>query len=160
MAAMRCAFSQSTRAAVIAALAATSVALSPVSAAVIPLGFDTSDPGGPGARLAAPSLLTTMSGEWIGHDAGGHDVRLELHVAGDALAGSATLVGVLPDATARQWPVAQIALAGRTLVFSVRSKPCEKKSTYAVLTIVSPESARLDLETSTRPISFTLSKIG
>jgi len=155
---MRSAFSQSTRAGVFAALAATSVTLSPVSAAVIPLGFDTRDSGGPGARLETPSLLTAMSGEWIGHDAGGHDVRLELHVTGDALAGSATLVGVLPDATSRHWPVAQIALAGRTLVFSVRSKPCEKNSTYAVLTIVSPESARLDLETSTRPISFTLSK--
>jgi hypothetical protein len=29
-----------------------------------------------------------------------------------------------------------------------------------VLTIVSPESAQLDLETGSRPITFTLSKVG
>ena len=154
----RSAFGQSARVSVIATLAAA-VCLTPLSAAVIPLGFDKTEAGGPGASLPGPSLLTAMSGQWIGHDAGGRDVKLDLHVSGGAIAGSATLVGVVPEAASRQWPVAQVALAGRTLVFSVHPTPCDRKATYAVLTIVSPASARLDLETSSRPISFTLSKI-
>jgi hypothetical protein len=101
-----------------------------------------------------------MSGQWVGKDAGGHDVKLELHVAGNAIAGSATLAGAMPDGAAPQLPVAQVALAGRTLVFAVRPRTCGNRATYAVLTIVSPQSAQLDLETSSRPITFKLSKIG
>ena len=46
------------------------------------------------------------------------------------------------------------------LVFAVRPRPCDNRATYAVLTIVSPQSAQLDLETSSRPITFKLSKVG
>jgi hypothetical protein len=149
-------YERSFRAGAIATLA-LGVLLAPCAAAVIPLGFDKTEIGG---LVPTGSVLTTMSGQWVGHDAGGHDVKLELHVAGGAIAGSATLGGLTPNASAQPSKVAQVALAGRTLVFSVQSKPCDKKTTYAVLTIVSPESARLDLETSSRPITFTLSKIG
>jgi hypothetical protein len=101
-----------------------------------------------------------MSGQGVGKDAGGHDVKLELHVAGNAIAGSATLAGAMPDSATAQLPVAQVALAGRTLVFAVRPRSCDNRATYAVLTIVSPQSAQLDLETSSRPITFKLSKVG
>jgi hypothetical protein len=101
-----------------------------------------------------------MSGQWVGKDAVGRDVKLELHVAGNAIAGSATLAGAMPDSAAAQLPVAQVALAGRTLVFAVRPRPCDNRATYAVLTIMSPQSAQLDLETSSRPITFKLSKVG
>jgi len=134
--------------------------LVPVSAAVIPLGFDKQDVGGPAAGLPAASPLDEMSGQWVGKDAGGRDVKLELHVTGNAIAGSATLAGAMPDSAAAQLRVAQVALAGRTLVFAVGPRPCGNKATYAVLTIVSPESAQLDLETGSRPITFTLSKVG
>lgn len=134
--------------------------LAPLSAAVIPLGLDKQEVGGPGARLPGDSPLSEMSGRWVGKDAGGHDVKLELHVAGNAIAGSAILAGAMPDSAAAQLPVAQVALAGRTLVFAVRPRQCDNRATYAVLTIVSPQSAQLDLETSSRPITFKLSKVG
>ena len=98
------------------AAVAAGACLAPVSAAVIPLGFDKQEVGGPGARL--------------------------------------------PDSAAAQLPVAQVVLAGRTLVFAVRTRACDNRATYAVLTIVSPQSAQLDLETSSRPITFKLSKVG
>ena len=142
------------------AAVAAGACLAPVSAAVIPLGFDKQEVGGPGARLPDASPLNEMSGQWVGKDASGRDVKLELHVAGDAIAGSATLAGAMPDSAAAQLPVAQVALAGRTLVFAVRTRACDNRATYAVLTIVSPQSAQLDLETSSRPITFKLSKVG
>ena len=144
----------------LAAAVAAGACLAPLSAAVIPLGFDKQEAGGPGARLPDVSPLNEMSGQWVGKDAGGRDVKLELHVAGNAIAGSATLAGAMPDSAAAQLPVAQVALAGRTLVFAVGPRRCDNKATYAVLTIVSPESAQLDLETSSRPITFKLSKVG
>jgi hypothetical protein len=144
----------------LAAAVAAGACLAPVSAAVIPLGFDKREAGGPGAGLSDASPLDEMSGQWIGKDAGGRDVKLELHVAGNAIAGSATLAGATPDSAAAHLHVAQVALAGRTLVFAVGPRPCENKATYAVLTIVSPESAQLDMETSSRPITFKLSKVG
>jgi hypothetical protein len=128
-------------------------------AAVIPLGFDKQELGGPGARVPEISPLVEMSGQWVGKDAGGRDVKLDLHVAGNAIAGSAVLSGAAPDSAVAQLPVSQVALAGRTLVIVLRPKRCDEKTTYAVLTIVSPESARLDVETSTRPITVTLSKV-
>jgi hypothetical protein len=142
------------------AAVAAGACLAPVSAAVIPLGFDKQDVGGPGARLPDASPLNEMSGHWVGKDASGRDVKLELHVAGDAIAGSATLAGAMPNSAAAQLPVAQVALAGRTLVFAVRQRACDNRATYAVLTIFSPQSAQLDLETSSRPITFKLSKVG
>ena len=101
------------------AAVAAGACLAPLSAAVIPLGFDKQEVGGPGARLPDASPLNEMSGQWVGKDAGGRDVKLELHVAGNAIAGSATLAGAMPDSAAAQLPVAQVALAGRTLVFAV-----------------------------------------
>lgn len=159
MSASRQRLSRPARIGLVAAIAA-GACLASASAAVIPLGFDQQGIGGPGAHLPAASPLTEISGQWVGKDAGGHDVKLELRVAGNAITGSAMLAGAGPESADGQMPVAQVALAGRTLVFSVRRKPCDDKATYAVLTIVSPESARLDLETSTRPITFRLSKVG
>ena len=143
----------------LAAAAAAGACLAPVWAAVIPLGLDKQEIGGP-VRLQGASPLVEMSGRWVGKDAGGRDVKLDLHVAGNGIAGSATLAGAVSGSAAGQLPVAQVAIAGRTLVFAVHPRPCDEKATYAVLTIVSPESARLDLETSTRPISVALSKVG
>ena len=159
MSASRLFLGRPARIGLVAAVAA-GACLAPVSAAVIPLGFDKQEVGGPGARLPGASPLNEMSGQWVGKDAGGRDVKLELHVSGNGIAGSATLAGAMPDSAAAQLPVAQVALAGRTLVFVVRPRPCDKHATYAVLTIVSPQSAQLDLETSSRPITFKLSKVG
>ena len=115
------------------AAVAAGACLAPVSAAVIPLGFDKQEVGGPGARLPDASPLNEMSGQWVGKDASGRDVKLELHVAGDAIAGSATLAGAMPDSAAAQLPVAQVALAGRTLVFAVRPRACDNRDSPTAL---------------------------
>ncbi len=133
----------------------------PVTAAVLPLTIDHGDvPTGPSAGVLSPKVPAVASGKWIGRVPSGADVLLELHGVEGIIAGHATLRGVLPNASSSPLEVAQVSMTDHTLVFSVRTGPCEKARRYGILTMMSADSARLDLEGVTAPITLTLSKVG
>ncbi len=133
----------------------------PVAAAVLPLTIDHGEvTTGPSAGVLSPRVPAVASGRWIGRVPSGADILLDLHGVAGTIAGHATLRGLLPNASSSPLEVAQVSVTDHTLVFSVRTGPCEKARRYGVLTMMSADSARLDLEGVAAPITLTLSKVG
>jgi hypothetical protein len=136
-------------------------AASPASAAVVPVlddGLAASAGGGPRAALLAQTLLTMMTGKWTGQTGGGHNLNLVLRVEGGVLVG--TVTGLGSEASDIPLPLTRLMLSGRTMVFSVKAKACTNPATYGVLTFVSGQSARLDLQSGAAPFSVKLTKVG
>jgi hypothetical protein len=137
---------------------ATGVALH-AHAAVLPLSYDAfSELGARAGVLAEP--VATLAGKWIGRTESGKPVSIVLQVDGRAVAGAATLDGVVPNAEAGPRPLVTPTLNGRRMAFAVRPGPCAKALTHGVVTFVSGEAAQLDLLAGRAPISIRLQKVG
>ncbi len=99
-----------------------------------------------------------MPGTWVGHTRCGRDVKFDLRLTDDGVAGLASLAGLVPDAST-PLTVAPLSISGRTLVFRVKACPRGRGATYGTLTLVSEDSARLDLQSDDSPISLVLTKV-
>ena len=132
--------------------------LSP-KAAVLPLTTDLrTNAAGPQSTILPPDAYLTLPGTWIGHTRGGGEVKFDLRLTDDGVAGLATLAGLVPDASS-PLTVASLSISGRTLVFRVKACPRGRDATYGILTLVSEDSARLDLQSDNSPISLVLTKV-
>jgi len=130
-----------------------------VRAAVLPLttGLRT-DATGPQSALIPPDAYLTLPGTWVGHTRCGHDVKFDLRLTDNGVAGLASLADLVPDAST-PLTVASLSFSGRSLVFRVKACPLARDATYGILTIVSDGSARLDLQSDRSPISLVLTKV-
>ena len=73
--------------------------LSP-KAAVLPLTTDLrTNTAGPQSTILPPDAYLTLPGTWIGHTRCGHDVKFDLRLTEDGVAGLASLAGLVPDAS-------------------------------------------------------------
>jgi hypothetical protein len=130
-----------------------------VKAAVLPLAYDLrTEATGPQSTLRPPDAYFTLPGTWIGHTRCGRDVKFDLRLTEDGVAGLASLAGLVPDASA-PLTLAPLSFSGRTLVFRVKACPRGREATYGILTLVSEGSARLDLQSEHSPISVVLTKV-
>jgi hypothetical protein len=139
-----------------------SVALQ-ASAAVLPLvddGLSSGSGGGLRGALLAEAMLGNIAGQWSGKTSAGRVVTLVLQVKLGTVSGNVMLAGVLPDATGMPLPLKRATLSGRTIIFSVQGKECDKATAHGSLTFVSGGSAQLDLQAGATPIRVTLSKVG
>jgi hypothetical protein len=129
-------------------------------AAVLPLTSDlpADSMAGPRAGLLPSSPYEPVAGSWIGHTASGRDVRFELKITGDGISGSASLPDLVPD-EGTPLPVTSLSLTERVLVFRLKPRPCGADAAYGILTFVSADSARLDLQSGKTPVTLLLSKI-
>jgi hypothetical protein len=131
-----------------------------VKAAVLPLNTDLrTDSTGPQASLLPPNAYNSLPGTWVGHTRCGHDVKFDLKVTDSGVAGLATLAGLVADGSA-PLTVSPLSVSGRTLVFRIKACPHGHDATYGILTLVSADSARLDLQSDSSPISVVLTKVG
>lgn len=131
-----------------------------VSAAVLPLTSDVRpDTTGPQASLLPPDAYNTLPGTWVGHTRCGRDVKFDLRLTDAGVGGLASLAGLLPEAST-PLTVAPLSVSGRTLVFRVKVCPRGRDTRFGILTIVSADSARLDLQSDNSPISVVLTKVG
>lgn len=131
-----------------------------VKAAVLPLNTDLhADSTGPQSSLLPPDAYNTLPGTWIGHTRCGRDVKFDLRATDGGVAGLATLAGLVPDAST-PLTVSPLSVSGRTLVFRIKACPLGRDATYGILTLVSADSARLDLQSDRSPISVVLTKVG
>lgn len=126
-------------------------------AAVLPLADDPLIASRP--DLQTPTM-TTVAGEWVGRTDTGHLVSLVLRVDHGAVAGAATLDGVVPDAKAGPRPLVTPVVKGRRMAFAVRPGPCARSLARGVVTFVSDAAAELDLRAGPTPITIRLSKVG
>lgn len=130
-----------------------------VRAAVLPLMNDVRpDASGPQATLVPPDAYNSLPGTWVGHTRCGHDVKFDLRVTDNGVAGLVSLAGLVPDASS-PLTLAPLSVSGRTLVFRVKACPKGRDATYGILTLVSDSSARLDLQSEQSPISVVLTKV-
>ena len=130
-----------------------------VNAAILPLTTDLrTDATGPQSTLLPPDASVSLPGTWVGRTRCGHDVKFDLRLTDDGVAGLASLAGLLPDASTPV-AVAPLSMSGRTLVFRVKACPRGRGATYGILTLVSEDSARLDLQSDNAPISLVLTKV-
>jgi hypothetical protein len=131
-----------------------------VSAAVLPLTNDVrADATGPQSSLLPLDAYNALPGTWVGHTRCGHDVKFDLRVTDAGVAGLVSLAGLVPDAST-PLTLAPLSVSGRTLVFRVKACPSGRDATYGILTLVSQDSARLDLQSDSSPISVVLTKVG
>lgn len=132
-----------------------------LSAAVLPLSTDGPPEvaTGPNAGIFPSAGYGAVAGAWIGHTATGRDVRFDLTFTEAGLSGSASLSDLLPGGSAA-FPVTSLSLTERTLVFRLKTTKCPREARYGILTFVSADSARLDLQSENAPVSLLLSKIG
>jgi hypothetical protein len=131
-----------------------------LNAAVLPLSLDLkTDTTGPEAGLLPPDVYVTLPGRWVGHTRCGRDVKFDLRVSDGSVAGNASLPGLVTEASA-PLPMAALSVSGRTLVFRVTARACGREATYGVLTFESANSARLDLQSESSPITVVLTKVG
>jgi hypothetical protein len=129
-------------------------------AAVLPLSLEHSaEMTGPEATLVPQNVYVTLVGTWVGHTRCGGDVKVDLRVKDGDVAGSAVLKGLVAEGSA-PLPLAPLALSDRRLVFRVKAHPCGRDATYGILTFVSADSARLDLQSERSPITVVLTKVG
>lgn len=130
-----------------------------VRAAVLPLMNDVrTEASGPQATLMPPDAYNSLPGTWVGHTRCGRDVKFDLRVTDNGVAGLVSLAGLVPDASA-PLTLAPLSVSGRTLVFRVKACPNGREATYGILTLVSESSARLDLQSDQSPISVVLTKV-
>lgn len=130
-----------------------------VNAAVLPLTTDSrTEATGPQSTLRPPDAYLTLPGTWIGHTRCGRDVKFDLRLTDDGVAGLASLAGLVPDAST-PLTVAPLSFSGGTLVFRVKACPRGRDATYGILTLVSDGSARLDLQSDASQISVVLTKV-
>ena len=130
-----------------------------VNAVILPLTTDLrTDATGPQSTLLPPDASVSLPGTWVGRTRCGHDVKFDLRLTDDGVAGLASLAGLLPDASTPV-AVAPLSMSGRTLVFRVKACPRGRGATYGILTLVSEDSARLDLQSDNAPISLVLTKV-
>jgi len=130
-----------------------------LEAAVLPLTTDLrADATGPQSTLVPADAYRTLPGTWVGHTRCGRDVKFDLRLTDDGVAGLASLAGLVPDAST-PLTVAPLSISGRTLVFRVKACPRGRGATYGILTLVSEGSARLDLQSDDSPISLVLTKV-
>jgi hypothetical protein len=128
-------------------------------AAVLPLADDPLAQGSMRAGLlTAP--MAALAGQWVGRTASGRVVSLVLRVDRGAVAGDATLDGVVANAKAGPRPLVTPTMSGRTMAFAVQPGPCAKALTRGIVTFESGASAQLDLHAGPTPISIRLSKVG
>jgi hypothetical protein len=127
--------------------------------AVLPLSYDAFSELGARAGVTVQPMAA-VAGRWIGRTESGQPVSLVLQVDGDAVAGAATLEGVVPNAEAGPRALVTPTMHGRTMAFAVRPGPCAKALTHGVVTFVSSGSAQLDLLGGRAPISIRLQKVG
>jgi hypothetical protein len=129
------------------------------NAAVLPLSGDVgSSLGGQRAGLLDTPMFA-VSGEWVGRTTSGRLVSLVLRVNDGAIVGGATLDGIVSDITNGPRPLVTPTVTGRTLAFAVQPTPCTKKLARGIVTFVSRESAQLDLDSGSTPLSVRLSKV-
>ena len=128
-------------------------------AAVLPLSGDAgSSLGGQRAGLLdAPKFA--VSGEWVGRTSAGRLVSLVLRVSDGAIIVGATLDGIVPDITNGPRPLVTPTVTGRTLAFTVQPTPCAKRLARGIVTFESQESAQLDLDSGSTPLSVRLVKV-
>ena len=130
-----------------------------LKAAILPLTTDLrTNATGPQSTLLPPDASVTLPGTWVGHTRCGHDVKFDLRMTDDGVAGLASLAGLVPDASA-PLTVAPLSISGRTLVFRVKACPRGRGATYGILTLVSEDSAQLELQSDASPISLILTKV-
>jgi hypothetical protein len=130
-----------------------------LKAAILPLTTDLRpNATGPQSTLLPPDASVTLPGTWVGHTRCGHDVKFDLRMTDDGVAGLASLAGLVPDASA-PLTVAPLSISGRTLVFRVKACPRGRGATYGILTLVSEDSAQLELQSDASPISLILTKV-
>jgi hypothetical protein len=130
-----------------------------VDGAVLPLADDLLGGAGVRAGLLAPKI-TGVAGQWVGRTSSGGIVSIVLRVDGGAVAGDATLDGIVPEAKAGPRPLVAPTVTGRTMAFAVQPGPCAKSLARGIVTFVSQESAYLDLQAGPNPISVRLTKVG
>jgi hypothetical protein len=138
-----------------------SVALQ-ASAAVLPLVDDGLSSGNGGLRgaLLAEAMLGNIAGQWSGKTGAGRVVTVVLLIEQGTVSGNVMLAGLLPDSASAPLPLKRATLSGRTVIFSVQGKDCDKATAHGSLTFLSSDSAQLDLQTGATPIRVTLSKVG
>jgi hypothetical protein len=128
-------------------------------AAVLPLAGDAAG-GGVGTRAGLiDGLMSTVSGQWVGHTSSGRVVSLVLRISEGAVVGDATLDGVVAEDGKGPRPLVTPTVTGRTMAFGVLPTPCAKSPARGVVTFVSQDSAQLDLHGGSGPISVRLSKV-
>ncbi len=131
-----------------------------LNAAVLPLNTDLhTNSTGPQSSLVPPDANITLPGTWVGHTRCGHDVKFEMRATDSGVAGLATLAGLVPDSST-PLTVSPLSVSGRTLVFRIKACPHGHDATYGILTLVTADSARLDLQSDSSPISVVLTKVG
>ena len=114
--------------------------------------------GGQRAGLLDTPMFA-VSGEWVGRTSSGRLVSLVLRVNDGAIVGGATLDGIVSDITNGPRPLVTPKVTGRTLAFAVQPTPCTKTLARGIVTFVSQESAQLDLDSGSAPLSVRLSKV-
>jgi hypothetical protein len=143
-----------------AGIVTVALAVQPTIAAVLPLSVEQPGgvAGGPQEELLTQSLALSLAGEWSGHTPCGSTITIELHAVGRELVGLAKLQGLGLSAPG-SLPVTPLVVGRQSILFTVPGR-AGVRSAYGVITFVSGQSMRLDLQGGRAPITLTLSRVG